>query len=189
MTNGFVVITGGPGSGKTSLVDYLASIGYATVPEAAWQIIEELNHEHGVAGQIVWRRAHPRVFQRLVLERQCALEAAYQVPPGRLVFCDRGRPDSLAYVDLAGVVLENDLLGLISAQCYSRVFLLDTLTRFDRRELTGRISDRERSLRIRQLLEMAYCKQGYAPVLVPELPIKERAHLVLEELGEKLPGD
>jgi predicted ATPase len=37
----FYVITGGPGAGKTSVLEYLAAKGYSYVPETARQIIKE----------------------------------------------------------------------------------------------------------------------------------------------------
>ena len=46
-----VVVTGGPGSGKTTLVEALGRRGYATVPEAAIQVIEAKNAELGVEGR------------------------------------------------------------------------------------------------------------------------------------------
>ena len=109
MTSRLVVITGGPGSGKTSLVDYLGSLGYATVPEAAIQIIDELNREHGVRGQMAWRRQHFAEFTRLVCRRQAALEAACSVAEGDIAFCDRGRPDIKAYAELAGLELDSEM--------------------------------------------------------------------------------
>src|SRR3989338_5301871 len=35
------ILTGGPGAGKTSIINFLAQKGYLAVPEAATQIIEE----------------------------------------------------------------------------------------------------------------------------------------------------
>ncbi len=183
MASGLVVITGGPGSGKTSLVDYLASLGYATVPEAGIQIIDERNQALGVPGQIAWRKRHPRLFQWLIIERQVALDNACRLLPGQVGFCDRGRPDALAYAKLSGIELDDDLRALVLGQSYLRVFLLDTFSRFEERPATGRTSDRQRSLRIRQLLEETYRSLGYTPVPVPELSIEERARLVLSELG------
>jgi predicted ATPase len=180
----FVVITGGPGSGKTSLVEHLASLGYGTVPEAAIQIIEEQNQARGVAGQVAWRLRNPDPFQRLVLERTIALETACAATGDALVFCDRGRPDAMAYAELSGVPLPGELLSLVNQQRYHRVYLLDTPARFKERPDTGRTSDRARSVRIRNLLEAVYFSLGYAPLRVPELSIKERAGLVLSDLGE-----
>lgn len=186
-TTRLVVITGGPGSGKTSLVTYLGSLGYATVSEAAIQIIEELNGQLGVADQIAWRQQHPAEFQRRVTYRQAALEAACSIASGGLAFCDRGRPDAKAYAQLAGYKLDAEVRSLVEAQRYLRIFLLDTLNSFAERPATGRISDRARSLRIHDLLDEAYCSSGYAPCRVPGLPIPDRAQFVLSELGEPGP--
>lgn len=184
MTSRLVVITGGPGSGKTSLIDYLGALGYDTMPEAAIQIIDELNREHGVAGQMAWRHQHPAEFERLVARRQAALEAACSVPEGGIVFCDRGRPDLKAYAELVGLEQDSEMRSFIAGQRYHKVFVLDTLTDFKLRPATGRTSDRERSVRIGRLLDKAYRSLGYSPVRVPELSIEERARLILSELGE-----
>jgi predicted ATPase len=178
-----VVITGGPGAGKTSLVTYLASLGYVTVPEAAIQIIDELNRELGVSGQVEWREGHPAEFVQLAFRRQVALEMACPVAEGSIGFCDRGRPDVVAYARLYGLELDREVRSLIERQRYLRVFLLDTLSSFEDRSATGRTSDRERSLRIGDLLDDAYRSYGYSPFQVPELSIEDRARIVLSELG------
>jgi len=61
-----VVLTGGPGSGKTSLVEHYQKAGHAIVPEAALQIIQELTRTMGLAAQRRWRQKHVIEFQRLV---------------------------------------------------------------------------------------------------------------------------
>ena len=40
MTAEFIVITGGPCSGKTTIIQALAEAGHTTVPEAATELIE-----------------------------------------------------------------------------------------------------------------------------------------------------
>ncbi len=40
-TDQFFVLTGGPGSGKTTLIEALAAQGYATAPEAGRNIIQD----------------------------------------------------------------------------------------------------------------------------------------------------
>jgi predicted ATPase len=180
-----VAITGGPGSGKTSLIDYLGSLGYATVPEAALQIIDELIRERGVSGQIEWRQAHPAEFVRLIMVRQATLEAACTVAEGQLGFCDRGRPDALAYAELFGLEVDSEIRVHVDGQRYLWVFVLDTLSDFRTRPATGRTSDRARSLRICDLLHEAYGSLGYTPTRVPELSIRDRARFVLSELGEQ----
>ena len=45
--NNFYVITGGPGSGKTSLINELNNSGYLTVPEGGHRIIKDQTESAG----------------------------------------------------------------------------------------------------------------------------------------------
>ncbi|MEV0005113.1 AAA family ATPase [Micromonospora sp. NPDC050980] len=47
MSSRFVVVTGGPGAGKTTLVDALRRAGHACVAEAGRQIIQDQTGRQG----------------------------------------------------------------------------------------------------------------------------------------------
>ena len=61
-----VVLTGGSGVGKTTLIDRLASLGFSTVPEAAMQVIDSLNTLLDPEQQLAWRSTHKTAFGNLV---------------------------------------------------------------------------------------------------------------------------
>ena len=61
--NNFYVITGGPGGGKTSLLETLASKGYDYIPETARQIIK-MRLSKGVTA-----RPDAKTFAREIFER------------------------------------------------------------------------------------------------------------------------
>jgi len=171
-----VVLTGGPGSGKTSLVEHYQKAGHAIVPEAALQIIQELTRTMGLAAQRRWRQKHVIEFQRLILQRQIELERRGISQAVGLVFLDRGRPDGLAYMHLAEVKPPEDMIALMAEDPYDYVFILDTLEQFDPRPATGRITEsREDSLRIQRAIFGVYRDLGCQPVLVPVMPIARRA--------------
>jgi len=177
-----VVVTGGPGSGKTTLVDALHARGHARVPEAAILVIDSLNATLGVEEQKRWRRANVLEFQTLVSWKQCELEAA--APAQGLVFLDRGLPDGLAYCRHYDAPIPTLLKQLTTAVDYDAVLLLDTLASFESRADSGRTSDRTASLAIRAQLEATYREAGLEPLVLPELGVEQRVQRALELLGE-----
>jgi predicted ATPase len=45
--NNWFILTGGPGSGKTSVLDHLSETGHIVVPEVARKIIQEQMAQQG----------------------------------------------------------------------------------------------------------------------------------------------
>ncbi|MHC5024188.1 MAG: AAA family ATPase [Planctomycetota bacterium] len=178
-----IVVTGGSCSGKTSVIHEMAARGYEVVPEAAYEVIDELNRRHGVEGQIQWRQAHLVDFQRRISERQHAREATARRSTSKFVFCDRGLLDGLAYCQLAGLDWPDDLHLLAESAWYGHVFVLATLAAFDRRADTGRIYTEEASVRVALLLQDIYGSRARQVTRVPEAPVAARADLMLETLG------
>ena len=174
-----IVITGGPGSGKTTLVEALGERGYPTVPEAAIQVIAELNEELGLEQQKRWRLADPVAFQRRVFARQLEHERGIDGALGELVFLDRGLLDGLGYLRHFGQELPPDLEEAARVVRYDAVFFLDTLTDFVQREGTGRMSGRTDSLAIGERILEVYRERGYDVVRVPELSVADRMAWVL----------
>ena len=94
----FFVLTGGPGSGKTTLIEALRRAGFATSAEAGRGIIRDQMAIGGPA--LPWQdRA---LFAELMLswEMRSYQDAIEQTGP---VFFDRGVPDTLGYLRLSGL--------------------------------------------------------------------------------------
>lgn len=179
----WVVITGGPSSGKTSIINRLAELGYKTVPEAAEKYIKE---EQSKGKSVEEIRANEEDFTRLVFYKK--IEAESQIVPEQLTFLDRGLPDTIAY----GQVDKYDILYALNdpklnANKYKKVFLLD-LVPFEKTDV--RIEDKAFAERVNQELSDAYVSLGYDVVHVPALPgdtleekIDKRTQYILKSLG------
>ncbi len=169
-----VVLTGGPCSGKTTLAEELATLGFAVAPEAALQVIEALAQELGPEPARAWRAAHPDRFQRRIAELQLELEQAAERAGARWVVCDRGIPDGIAYCRYYGIAPPPRVAAAAAAAHYDAVLLLETLTDFRPRRETGRTDDRATSLRLAELIHAVYEELGYQPFRVAAVPVDER---------------
>src|SRR3989344_7362341 len=91
------VITGGPGSGKTTTVNILKQRGYQTTIEHARHYIDTQR----ITGKSVEEiRANQLVFQHGVLDMQIQQERS--LSPNEVVFLDRAMPDQKAYYCFLG---------------------------------------------------------------------------------------
>src|ERR1700722_15404516 len=89
------VITGGPGSGKTTVLKELEKCGFNYAPEVAREIIREQVRTGGRA--LPWD--DQRLYTDLMLRRSIASYRQH-TPIPRPTFSDRGIPDTLCYARL-----------------------------------------------------------------------------------------
>jgi len=176
-----VVITGGPHSGKTKLVEAFGSEGYKTIPESAMGVIGVLNALIGVDEQINWRIKHPNAFQSLLAPRQLREEALVQAGEGDFVFLDRSALDNIAYSELNGAEIPGVLKNF--RHDYNLAVICATLSNYDQRAGTGRTSNRARSLVIRDALRETYQRYGIPIFELPEMNIENRVVAIKKKLG------
>lgn len=168
------VITGGPCSGKTTVVTILKNRGYLTSIEEARHYID-LKQANGKGVEEV--RLHQTAFQRHVLHMQIALENS--LPTGDLVFLDRAIPDARAYYRYLNLPEDQKLASELEAVGYKKVFILDPLplvNDYARRE------DAAAQKMIHHRIVEVYRELPFPIVHVPVLPPEERADLILANL-------
>lgn len=167
------VLTGGPGIGKTTLIELLALRGYAIVPEAARYVIEQ---EQAIDGDALpWK--NNAKFQEKVMQRQLELEE--DIGEAETAFLDRGLVDGDGYSAHFGNTSPEGLAELGKGR-YEKVFLLDQLPDYKNDE--SRLEDFEEARKIHQALEDAYIRFGYELIKVPVLPPDERVEYILARI-------
>jgi predicted ATPase len=96
-TDRFFVITGGPGSGKTTLIEALARVGFAVSVEAGRGVIQ---NQTAIGGRALpW--CDPAAFAELMLSWEMRSYRSMQPRTGP-VFFDRSVPDAIGYLQLMG---------------------------------------------------------------------------------------
>jgi len=177
--NNWYVITGAPSSGKTTLIRQLEEKGYRVVHEAARTLIDE---EIANGKTIEEIRKDEKKFQDEVLEFKINLEK--KIPKNKVVFFDRGIPDSEAYYQLYGFEPAVHFKKAIKSCSYRRVFLLDF---YDFKKDYARVESRKQQIKIHDLLEKAYKKTKIPLEIIPKMEAKSmRAKHVLKIIKKDL---
>jgi predicted ATPase len=172
-----VVLTGGPGAGKTALLSELGTRGYAIVDESARAIIAER-----IARGLSARPELP-IFAREILRRD--VERYRRLAPGpEWIFFDRGVLDAIALLQEVDPLPMEDLQRLLSAHPFhALVFILppweSIYTNDAERDQTF-----AEAVHVHGKLQRWYHSCGYRVHEVPRLSVQQRADHVLQTLSQ-----
>lgn len=168
------VITGGPCTGKTTVVNLLAQRGYKTTIEHARHYIDTQK----ISGRTVEEiRQNKKEFQLGVLNMQIEEEGKLDV--NELVFLDRALPDAMAYYQFLGLEYDDRLIEQCNKYCYNRVFILARLPLIND---YARLEDEAEQIRIHNLIIKVYESFPCPIVHVSVLPPEERVDFILKNL-------
>lgn len=169
-----IVLTGGPGVGKSTIINLLSDRGYSIIPEAARIIIEK---EQKIDSDCLpWKNISK--FQEAVSNLQLNLEERAQE---EIVFLDRGLIDGHAYSKIDKVAAPK-IIYSHSRERYNAVFLLDPLPVYKKDEI--RWDDEERAKIVHKTIAESYKTFGYNPIAVPVLSPESRLDFILNNLKE-----
>ncbi len=170
------VVTGGPSSGKKTVLKLLEEMGYRVIPEVARGVIDRANRQEINTKEL--RRDEVK-FQESLLPIKLKFEQ--KLPRNQAIFWNRAMPDSVAYLRNCG---GNPQLALTLCDkgLYKRVFLLGQLPEFH--QDYARIEDLEEAKRINRLLYEAYTELGYEVIRVPVMPPEERVKFILAQMSD-----
>ncbi|HET7002804.1 MAG TPA: AAA family ATPase [Puia sp.] len=183
-TNCLFVITGGPGVGKTTLLEELQKRLFTCIPEVAREIIKEQVATDGYA--LPWKNRE--LYLQMMFNRSVDsyLSAKHNDRP--FIFFDRGIPDSLTYADIIGFEKTAAMENAVRQYRYNRnVFYLspwrDIYKTDEERKQTW-----EEAIATSELNAEIYIRYNYTLIDVPKDIPEKRADFILSWIDETYPG-
>ena len=167
-----IVLTGGPGAGKTTVLDVLRAQGYTTGDDAARSIIRERKR----AG--LSPRPDPLTFSQQVFEKEIE---TYNAVKGSPSFFERGIVEAVGSLLGAGALTKDDANRLLSNYRYQAVFIFPPWEEIycvdDERDHTF-----EHSVRVYGSTLGFYRLQEYEPIEVPVGTVEDRVTFILDRV-------
>ncbi len=172
-----IVIIGGPGTGKSTVLNELISRGFHCKPEISREVTI-MAQKKGIDQLFL---TDPLLFSKLLLEgrEQQYLEADNS--NDKIVFFDRGIPDAHAYMNYSNTEYPSYFIEKSTTYKYQKVFMLPPW-----KEIF--VSDNERyesfeiAVEINHHLKKTYQEIGYDIITVPFGTVKERTDFILDSL-------
>lgn len=172
------VITGGPGSGKSTLIEALAGRGVATSAEVGRAIIKEQVAAGGTA--LPWAD-HGAFAEQMVVREIAAHQAA--LATGEAVVLDRGVPDVIGFLRVSGLAVPPPIDAAARTYRYNpRVFIApwwpDIFTTDAERKQTP-----EQARATFEVMVGTYRDYGYRLIELPRDTVAARVAFVLDHIG------
>ena len=177
MDKKIIVITGGPGTGKSSCINELKRRGFICFDEISREITLKAKQE-GIDQLFLTK---PLLFSEMLLEGRNKQYQEAINHESQTVFLDRGIPDILAYMDY----IKDDYPLLFNNACkvsrYSNVFILGPWQEIYRSD-NERYESFDQAVLIHDHLVNTYAKFGYQLYDVPFDSIEKRVDFVLAHI-------
>ncbi|WP_034892333.1 AAA family ATPase [Gillisia sp. Hel_I_29] len=179
MQNKRIVITGGPGTGKSSVIVDLENKGFSCLHEVSREITLEAQRQ-GIEQLFL---DQPLLFSEKLLEARVNQHLQAKEISEEIIFIDRGIPDVVAYMDYFGTEYPKEFTKACEHHTYTKIFLMPPWQEIYKTD-NERYESFEQAVLIHEFLKKAYINYGYDPIEVPKLSVDERSNFILSNLGK-----
>jgi len=175
----WLLLTGAPGSGKTTMINCLANLGWRINKDPGRELLES-DFASGISVDVA--RSDYRRFQERVAARM--IDAMRALDPSTPVFFDYGVAESLAFLKASQLPWDKVFVELASEFKFRKVFLLEMVS-LDEQAPNDliRVEDNLRRKHLQQLIGEIYEALGHQVTFVPQMSLQERMSSIRIETG------
>ncbi|MEJ2267457.1 MAG: ATP-binding protein [Nanoarchaeota archaeon] len=176
MAQSIYIISGGPGTGKTSTIKELKKRGFKILPEATREIASKDKRFIGKSiKEINMSQFQEEIFN---LQKNFYLNNCSE----GIIFSDRGFGDTLAYYKINNLDIPKDKFDYANRFSFAKIFILDFLNFYETDELRME-SKREQEIIQNEIIKM-YQKLNYKPIIVPFDSLENRVNFILNKIKQ-----
>lgn len=164
------VISGGPSTGKTSVINELGK-EFKILKEAARELGDK---DSRFKGKSV-KGLNMEKFQNAIFEFQ-KKQLEELKGKNEIVFSDRGLGDTLAYYKINKLKIPEGVIEYAKEFRCAGIFILEPLNFYEKDDF--RQENREEQERIHNLIIKTYEELGYKPIIVPFMGVEKRVSFI-----------
>lgn len=168
---GRIVLTGGPSTGKTAVIERLAIKGYDIIKEAARPTIEFL------------REHEPEKLNNDFLQKLIETTQLQDFVRNQNGIFDRGLPDQIGYRYHYGLPVLPSLAAKCEKYKYDKVFFFPIWPEIYKKDEV-RVEDLEEAQKISNMICLAYKISGYELIEVPKTNLNLRVNFIEKHLKQ-----
>lgn len=182
-----IVITGGPSTGKTSVIQELENRGYYCIPELVRSLTAAEKEEENmgsIIGNPILSVKDPVEFNNKLLQGRIAQYESVLHTDKKIVFFDRGIPDVHSYMNCFGQQFDEAFEAPVHSFRYDTILLMPPWSEIYATD-AERFESYEESERVFSSLEKTYQNFGYEITLIPKGSVTERTDFILDLVNPK----
>lgn len=172
-----IVITGGPGTGKSSVIKNLETKTFLCLHEVSREITLEAQKQ-GIEQLFL---DQPLLFSEKLLEARINQHNQVKDIAEKVIFLDRGIPDVIAYLEYFETKYPHKFTQACEDYTYTKIFLMPPWKEIYKTD-NERYESFDQALLIHDYLKKAYLNYGYDPIEVPKLSVEDRSNFILSNL-------
>lgn len=171
------VLTGGPGVGKSEVINLLQQQGYQTIPEVWTLLFNEAKQNNNL--KYFSAASNSVAFRKKLMKMQLSFEN--KLDKKKSAFLDRSTVDVVAFGNIYNITMPQNITNIPKEDRYDLIFFIDPLPKnlYQKTELCSQ----EESLKIHQQLKEFYTDMGYPIVEVPFDSLKKRMAFILNTIA------
>ena len=170
-----IIITGGPGTGKSTIINELLALEYTCIQEVS----REVTLEARAKGIDQFFLSDPLLFSNLLLEKRTTQYKQAHSLKKNLVFFDRGIPDIQAYLSFSKTPNSLAFTEINNIYSYQKIFITPPWKEIYTTD-NERYETFEEAVLIHEQILKTYSGLRYTPIEIPFGTPTERTNFIIK---------